>query len=492
MTSTFPVMKKIKLLLSAFPLLAFFTLGAQSTNGAASKPKDMLEVGVQGGYLFVAGEIDRESGYAYGLHFRKATDYLFSLRLDLTMGTAKGTGRDNNNLWEFENSWTSGSILGVFSLNSVRLDRTKKKMNLYAMVGAGANSYTVDFKTPGTIPGVPRTDMVESAIAPHAVAGAGISFRLSNKINVGLEHQAFGLFGTRNDLLDGINKEETGNRSVAGDILNWTSLQMNFNLGNPANRSEPLYWGSLGEDIMANIDDVKRRQDQALADTDQDGVIDAVDQEPNTPADVPVDTKGRTLDSDKDGVPDYKDIEPYYPPRAGERVNEDGVVVNPIAGPGGGVTEERVQEMIDESLEKYGLTEPKSNVAEWFLPMIHFAVDSYTIKYSDYGTLASIARMLKSNPDMRLVIVGHTDQTGPEAYNKNLSFQRSAAIVNHLVKQHGIGRGRLVVQFKGQQDALVPAGGSFMNRRVEFRVASSTDVEMDPPAGLNQREINGY
>ena len=495
LTSTIPGMKKIILFLSAFSLITFTNLQAQGAGIPASKPKDMLELGVQGGYMFVAGEIDREFGYAYGIHLRKATDYLFSLRLDLTMGKSNGQGKDGDDLWEFENSWTSGSLLGVFSLNSVRLDRPKKKVNLYAMVGGGLNSFEADFQTPGGTPNIPRKDVVERSTAPHVVAGAGIAFRLSNKINVGIEHQAFGLFGTRSDLLDGINREGAdGSRSVAGDILNWTSLQMNFNLGSPATRSEPLYWGSLGEDVMASIDAVKRRQDEALADTDQDGVIDAIDQEPNTPADVPVDTKGRTLDSDKDGVPDYKDIEPYYPPRAGERVNEDGVVVNPIGGPngGGGVTEERVQEMIDETLSQYGLTEPKSNVAEWFLPMIHFGVDSYQIKYSDYGTLASIARMLKANQEMRLVIIGHTDQTGPEAYNENLSFQRSAAIVNHLVKQHGIGRGRLVIQYKGQEEALVPAGGSFMNRRVEFSVAGSSDFEMDPPAGLNQREINGY
>lgn len=495
LTSIIPGMKKITLLLIACFLIATAGLQAQGAGVPTSKPKDMLELGVQGGYLFVAGEIEREFGYAYGIHLRKATDYLFSLRLDLTMGKANGQGKDGNDLWEFENSWTSGSIFGVFSLNSVRLDRPKKKVNLYAMVGGGLNSYEAEFMTPGQTPNIPRKDIVERSTAPHLAAGAGIAFRLSNKINVGIEHQAFGLLGTRSDLLDGINREGSdGSRSVAGDILNWTSLQMNFNLGSPATRSEPLYWGSLGEDVMASIDAVQRRQDQALADTDQDGVIDAIDQEPNTPADVPVDTKGRTLDSDKDGVPDYKDVEPYYPPRAGERVNEDGVVVNPIGGGpnGGGVTEDRVQEMIDESLSKYGLTEPKSNVAEWFLPMIHFGVDSYQIKYSDYGTLASIARMMKSNQEMRLLIIGHTDQTGPEAHNENLSFQRSAAIVNHLVKQHGIGRGRLVIQYKGQEEALVPAGGSFMNRRVEFSVAGASDFEQDPPSGLNQREINGY
>lgn len=488
-----PMTMKITAILTTMALFlcGSVSLQAQST-GSNSKPKDMYELGVQGGYLFVAGEIDPEFGYAYGLHLRKATDYLFSLRLDLMMGNAKGMGKDGSDLWDFETNYSAATVLGVFSLNNVRLDRPKKKVNLYAMVGGGLNMFeVVEYNTPGIV--FPRTGSIASEIAPHATVGAGISFRLSNKINVGFEHQVTGLFGQRSDLLDGLNKEAVGGAtSVAGDLLHFTSLQMNFNLGNPASRSEPLYWGSLGEDIMSSIDEVKKRQDTALADTDQDGVIDAIDQEPNTPANVPVDTKGRTLDSDKDGVADYKDLEPYYPPRAGERVNEDGVVINPIAGPGRGVTEERVQEMIDEALSQYGLTEPKNNVAEWFLPMIHFGTDNFTVKYSDYGTLASLARMLKSNPDMRLVITGYTDKTGPEAYNTNLSYQRADAVAKHLVNQHGIGRGRLVIQYKGFEDALVPSTSSYMNRRVEFRVAGPTDVEMDRPTGLKPGGGDGY
>lgn len=486
-----PAMMKTPTLLFTLILLFFTgaTIQAQS-DASTSKPKDMYEVGVNGGALYVAGEIDPEFGYAYGLHIRKATDYLFSLRLDLMMGTANGLGRDGDNFSEFETNYASGTLLGVFSLNNVRLDRPKKKVNIYAMVGGGVNSFESTFKLAAQ--SAPRFGMVEHELAPHAAFGAGLSFRLSNRINVGVEHQSQSLFGTRTDKLDGVSIENNGQRSVFSDVLHFTSLQMNFNLGNPASRSEPLYWGSLGDGIMASIDDVKKRQDTALADTDQDGVIDAIDQEPNTPADVPVDTKGRTLDSDKDGIPDYKDLEPYYPPRAGERVNEDGVVINPIAGPGGGVTEQRVQEMIDEALAQYGLSEPKNNVAEWFLPMIHFGTDNYIVKYSDYGTLASIGRMLKANPDMRLVITGFTDKTGPEAYNTSLSYQRAEAVAKHLMNQHGIGRSRLVLQYKGQQDALVPATASYMNRRVEFRVAGPDDVEMDRPANLKPDGSDGY
>jgi outer membrane protein OmpA-like peptidoglycan-associated protein len=475
-------------------LCTTYAAAQDAASASNARPKDMLEIGVHGGSLFVSGEIDPEIRYGYGFHIRKAVDYMFSLRFDAMLGSANGTGRDGEDFWTHETKWSSATILGLFSLNSVRLDSRRKKTDLYVLAGGGGNYYEVAARTPGT--GAPRFINLDRELAAHVTLGAGLAFRVSNKFNIGIEHQASSAFGRRSDLLDGIDFEANDIRERSGfsDILNYTSLRLNFNIGNAASKSEPLYWGNLSDGLASSIDDVRKRQESALADTDLDGVIDAIDQEPNTPANVPVDTKGRTLDSDKDGIADYKDLEPYYPPRAGEQVNEDGVVVNPIGGPnGGGVTEERVKEMIDEALSQYGLSEPKGNVAEWFLPMIHFGSDSYRIKYADYGTLASIARMLKSTPSMRLVITGFTDQTGPESYNEGLSYQRAAAIAEHLVNQHGIGRGRMILQWKGQDEALVPSGASYMNRRVEFRVAGENDYEMDPPAGLKKKSsTDGY
>lgn len=491
--SIHPMMMKFSTLFFTALLLLFTSLhlSAQSPS-PSSKPKDMIEVGVGAGYFFFAGEVDHEPSYAAALHLRKATDYLFSLRVDAMVGQAKGKGRAGDDSYNYESEWFSGTVLGVFSLNNLRFDRPKKKVNLYVMGGGGVNSYSTKYETPG-IGGSNRRGTFDHEIVPHASAGAGIGIRLSPRVNIALEHQAFALFGQRGDLLDAVNWEGNNfdNRSGFNDIPNFSSLQFNFNLGNTSNRSEPLYWGGFGSELMSSLDEAKKRQNEALMDSDGDGVIDAIDQEPNTPASVPVDTKGRTLDSDKDGIPDHKDLEPYYPPRAGERVNEDGVVVNPI-NPGGGVTEDRVKELIDEALSKYGLSDPKGTVAEWFLPMIHFGVDSYTVKYSDYGTLSSLARMLKSNPNMRLVITGYTDQTGTEEYNDGLSYQRAKSVADHLESQHGIGRGRLVLHWKGTQEALVPKSASYMNRRVEFRVASSTDVEMDPPTGSKPLNKDGY
>lgn len=480
----FPMTVTKRLFLTLLLSVSFVSIShlIHAQEGAAL-PKNMLEVGIHGGYLFVAGDVAQNPGYAGGIHIRKATDYMFSLRLDALAGKASGTSKGGSR--DFDMTYFSGALLGVFSFNSFRFDKNVKKTNYYALIGGGADYFTTTFaneENRGTL---------DYDIAPHMTAGAGVSFRLSPKVNIGIEHQASLLFGKRADLLDGSELED-GVRTPFRDVLNYTSIRINFNLGNPSSHSEPLYWINPLDKVFDDIASVKKRQDEILLDTDSDGIIDALDQEPDTPAGATVDTKGRTLDSDKDGVPDYKDLEPYFPPRAGEVVNEEGVVTNPNSSRGG-VSEDKVQDMIDQAFEQRGIstgggTSGGSNtgggsVAEWFLPMIHFGTDSKNIKYSDYGTLASIGQMMKGNPNVRLVVTGYTDQTGKESYNEALSYERAKAVIDHLVSKQGIGRGRLILQWGGKTAAIVPMTASYMNRRVQFRTATNADVEMDPPAG---------
>ncbi|MDD5711830.1 MAG: OmpA family protein [Smithellaceae bacterium] len=66
-------------------------------------------------------------------------------------------------------------------------------------------------------------------------------------------------------------------------------------------------------------------------DSDGDGVIDAQDECPGTPAGVSVDSYGCPIDSDKDGVPDYLDKCPGTP--AGTKVDKDGCPLAVKAAP---------------------------------------------------------------------------------------------------------------------------------------------------------------
>lgn len=473
----------------------------EKSDGASSKPtpNNMWEVGAHGGYMFMTGDVPSKSGYGAGLHVRKSLDYIFSLRGEALYGTFNGTAFDS--LRNFETNWLSATVMGLINLNSLRWNQPVRKVSLYVGAGAGANYYeTMTIRqSKDPLNRFPDTTTLNREITPHVALGAGLAVRLGKRFNVGLDHQALIAVGSRTDLLDGFDRDENGERTGFGDVLQYTSLRLNFNIGNPNKHSEPLYWINPLDVVLNDVQKSTKSQAIALEDSDGDGVIDAIDQEPDTPPDVPVDTKGRTLDSDRDGVPDFRDREPYNPVRAGETVSADGVIENPnpavrpgmAGGAGGGVTEERVREIVDEMLKDYQLTENANSVADWFLPMIHFGNEAYTVKYSDYGTLAGIGRMMKSNPQIRLVVTGHTDATGSEEANDLLSYQRSKAIIDHLVENHGIGRGRLVLHWKGQTEALVPSASSYMNRRVEFRVAAPEDVEMDPPSGASGKK-EGY
>ena len=312
----------------------------------------------------------------------------------------------------------------------------------------------------------------------HFGGGAGIAFRVSPRFNVGLEYQTLVPMGRRADLLDGY---------PAGryrDVVNTFGVNLNFNIGNSATQMEPRWWENPFDDVKRDIADIDGKVNAATTDSDGDGVVDAIDVEPNTPMGAPVDTKGRLLDSDGDGVADYQDLEPFFPPRAGETVDANGVVTNRIDKP---ISEERIQQMIDASIARIpsneaGTTTVRTNTGTMYLPIIYFPLNQSTVRYGDYGTLSGVARVLEGNPGMNLVVRGYTDKTGGASYNERLSYERARNVINHLVNQHGISRDRLILQYRGENDPLVPVNQTLVNRRVEFLNADG-QREDGAPAG---------
>ncbi|MEL7160914.1 MAG: OmpA family protein [Bacteroidota bacterium] len=454
--------------------------------------KSNIELGLRPTYMFVGGDVDADAGYGIGLHLRKSLDHLFSLRLDGLFGQASGETMSNALPRRFENNWLSGTGYMVVTLNNFRFSGDTRSTNFYVMAGAGASSFEVEYLDPeiGSW-NEGRNPILEREFAAHAAVGAGIAFRVSPRFNVGVEYQALVPFGDRADLIDGYN--ETTDPTLGGnfrDIMNAASLSLNFNIGKGP---EPRYWTNAFAPMRDELDRVGSKVDAATRDSDGDGVVDAVDQEANTPAGVPVDTRGRVLDSDKDGIADYKDLEPFFPPRAGEEVDANGVVMNRADKP---VTEDRVQEMIDASLERYkaengnsqgGTTTVRTVNGEVYLPMVYFPLGQSRVKYSDYGILSSVARVIQGNPGMKMVIRGYTDRVGNAANNEVLSYRRAQAVIDHLVTQHGISRDMLILQFRGEDNAIVPLDKSYINRRVEFLTAEPTDQEDAAPAGANGR-----
>lgn len=456
----------------------------------ADKTGSMFEFGIRPSYTWVSSDVDAGAGFGIGAHFRKAFDHIFSIRFDGLYATSSGDNEigslDNR---RFESQWFSGTAFVVASLNNIKYEGKQRTTNIYVMGGAGGNSFTTSsqrrgtsFDEDNTFSDNSRNDIVDHKFAPHWAGGAGIAFRVSPRFNFGVEYQALVLLGNRADVLDGYR---VGNFR---DVQNAASINLNFNIGNPAKKTEPSYWENPFNRAKSDIANLGGRVDAATKDTDGDGVVDAIDQEANTPAGAPVDTKGRVLDSDGDGVPDYKDLEPFFPPRQGETVDANGVVTNRMDEP---ISEDRIQEMIDASIARLKAemgpktTTVTTQMGEMYLPIVYFPLNQATVKYADYGTLSSVARVLQGNPGMRLVVRGYTDKVGSDATNEVLSYRRAQNVINHLVTEHNISRDRLVLQYRGEQDPLAPVNKAQVNRRVEFLTASASDREDSAPAGRN-------
>ena len=101
---------------------------------------------------------------------------------------------------------------------------------------------------------------------------------------------------------------------------------------------------------------------------------------------------------------------------------------------------------------------------------VRFDFDSSAISAESAEILAEAVRAFSDNPAMRIEIVGHTDSTGPEAYNQGLSERRAQGVLEHLAAA-GIGRERFNAVGYGERQPLADnttREGRTRNRRVEL------------------------
>ena len=207
-----------------------------------------------------------------------------------------------------------------------------------------------------------------------------------------------------------------------------------------------------------------------IIDSDGDGVADAMDKCPGTPAGVKVDALGCPLDSDKDGVPDYLDKCPGTP--AGVKVDSTGC---PLDSDGDGVPDSLdkcpgTPAGVKVDASGCPLTVLQSGAVSWTFNEINFEVSKADIKPSSYGILDEIAAALGANPQLKVVVEGHTDSSGAHAFNMDLSKRRAQAVVDYLVGK-GVSPSRLSAKGYGPDRPIADNAtklGRSKNRRVQF------------------------
>lgn len=101
---------------------------------------------------------------------------------------------------------------------------------------------------------------------------------------------------------------------------------------------------------------------------------------------------------------------------------------------------------------------------------IEFGFDEDQVSAGTAVVLDAAADILRECQDLQVNIDGHTDWTGPDAYNQGLSERRARAVRDYFAGS-GIDRGRLSARGFGESDPVAPnetADGRAQNRRVDL------------------------
>lgn len=115
---------------------------------------------------------------------------------------------------------------------------------------------------------------------------------------------------------------------------------------------------------------------------------------------------------------------------------------------------------------------PIETGASQALNNIYFDVNSYELKPESYSELNFIAKFLRINRTVVIQINGHTDATGTEKYNYELSLNRAHAVYDYLEKKR-IPKSRMTFKGFGSQKPILPNANESersKNRRIEFGI----------------------
>jgi outer membrane protein OmpA-like peptidoglycan-associated protein len=134
-------------------------------------------------------------------------------------------------------------------------------------------------------------------------------------------------------------------------------------------------------------------------------------------------------------VTSYKDG--VIPERLRDVVNKDRTLVHLVV-----VAPEKMEERM-EFVNAAEMAKSLADTGKVALYGIHFDTDKDTLRPDSKATLDEIGRLMSTDPQMKLHIVGHTDNQGAPDYNLDLSRRRAAAVSRALTEQYRIAPARI-------------------------------------------------
>lgn len=114
-----------------------------------------------------------------------------------------------------------------------------------------------------------------------------------------------------------------------------------------------------------------------------------------------------------------------------------------------------------------------------------FKINLYDLSDSATASLNKLSGVFKDYPETKILIEGHTDNTGTPEFNEQLSQKRATTVATYLIAK-GISTDRLIVKWYGQNEPKYPNdtdANRKLNRRVEIGVYADSTMQKQAQGG---------
>lgn len=220
-------------------------------------------------------------------------------------------------------------------------------------------------------------------------------------------------------------------------------------------KTDPNKFDTDVDGISDGDEVIKYRTNPLNTDTDGDGLNDYEEV-------FAYKTDPLKTDSDSDGLSDYAEVKTHRTDPL--NVDTDG------GGMSDGAEIKANKNPLDPKDDLYVLKKDVKLV----LAGINFATASSTILSNSAQTLQKVYESLEANPDVSILITGHTDNVGTDSYNQDLSMRRANSVKTWLVNK-GISSSRIKVAGMGESEPIASnetPDGRAQNRRIEMEATN--------------------
>lgn len=424
------------------------------------------------GFTYFDGDINQHLLTLFPTSFRNAT-YGFNIDYNLTPAWSVGFDvyqfplRATNNSpipININTDLYSGSLMGTVNFSKLFFPRKNYKLSFSASVGVGYARYTYDVRNKlDNSPVDPNTTYIDHKMngqeRPVLLVDNGKAMRygvaVTNPVVLSMEYNfskpvAIGLKvhyrSYSKDNLEGVTYLNWN--GVTNDYIGAGTIYLRYKIG------------SIKRDHLMNVgvkdwDPDESLQHVAALRGDMDAMKSKVDHiEKKVDALIPRVDKLEAMinnvgpDSDNDGVIDLRDLDPNTAPNTPVDFYGRPLAIN---------------------IQK---TDNKSYTTNYGddVPAVYFDFDKFTLDDQALITISKIAQRMQKDQSLLVEVRGYTDYLGDPTYNEKLSLRRAERVKKELVSTWGIDEGRIITNGKGK--VIQPQVQYRPNRRCDFFFSS--------------------